>query len=285
MNNLKNIPKILYLYWDGFNKLSFLQYLTVKSFRDLNPDWEIVIYLPEKPHSIISWKTFEHKTPYSGKDYFSKLSECNVTIKKIDFETIGFRNDVSEVMKSDFLRYYLLGTHGGCWTDFDVLFIKSFNDINFDGSLIYGDKENIDTVIVYSGSYYPVGFLMSSKNNPIFLDLTNACKSHLDVNDYQSIGCKLVKNYIGSLESIHSRKPNNNLLILPLSSYLPYECSQIIYIFAHNAPEKILPNTFGIHWFGGSPISKVYQNSMEGNSYQKNCTIYKYLEKYIHLKN
>lgn len=281
LGDLKNIPKKLYLYWDGYNKLSFLQYLTVKSFTELNMDWEIIVYLPEVNHKAITWSSNEQKTPYCGEDYFDKLKELNIRIEKINFDNIGFRNDVPEVIKSDYLRYYLLATFGGCWVDFDVLFIRPFNDIKINNYEVYGNREEIDTVIIFSGDYFPIGFLMSSQNNPVFKNLINNCKAHLNLNDYQTIGCKLFKSLFGTPMGVHNKHKDSNILFLPISSYLPFEWNSLHEIFLTKNYNKINDNTFGIHWFNGSNVAKLYQNSLDQNKMNKNGSISLYVEKYL----
>mgnify|MGYP000863621701 CR=1 FL=1 len=43
---MNNIPKIVHFYWGKNNPLTFLQYLSVVSFREHNPGWKIKIYYP-----------------------------------------------------------------------------------------------------------------------------------------------------------------------------------------------------------------------------------------------
>ena len=141
------IPKVFYAYWDG-NPLSFLQYLTVKTFKDLNPEWQAVIYMPVKRFDKITWTTSEQKAPYTGKDYLDRLKQI-AEIRLIDFEEIGFRNDISEVIKSDYLRYWILGTHGGLWSDMDIIYTSPIDKVFNPKLTCLGDSSNADTVICY----------------------------------------------------------------------------------------------------------------------------------------
>jgi hypothetical protein len=43
MWHLKEIEKTLHTYWGG-DSMSYLRYLTLASFRKLNPDWKIFLY-------------------------------------------------------------------------------------------------------------------------------------------------------------------------------------------------------------------------------------------------
>ena len=38
------IPKIAYFYWNDNTPLSYLRYLTLKTFRSLHPDWDVYLY-------------------------------------------------------------------------------------------------------------------------------------------------------------------------------------------------------------------------------------------------
>lgn len=279
LNDL-NIPKKLYLYWGCNTNLSYLQFLTVKTFQSFNPEWEIIIYTPEIHYDTITWKSSEQKTQYTGKNYFDRLKECKIEFRKIDFEKIGFKNDIPEVIKSDYLRYYLLGNYGGCWVDFDVVFIKSFNEIEINNNLIMGDISNIDTVFVYN-DYYPVGFLMSGEKNPIYLNLAENCKKYINKNEYQSIGARMIKKMYNTPELIKKEYSNKNILILPLDSYLPYEWNELDQIFLKKNISKIKNNTFGIHWFNGCFEAKNFQNQLEEKKNNNLGSINIFIEKYL----
>src|SRR3990167_3933309 len=100
---MDNIQKTFFGYWDG-NPLSYMNYLTVVSFKNLNPEWQIIIYMPLKKCQYIGWNTPEQKDKYIGKDYLNELKNiCEIRI--VDFDKIGFKNDINEVIKSDYLRY------------------------------------------------------------------------------------------------------------------------------------------------------------------------------------
>src|SRR5690349_7515983 len=124
MSASNQIPKIFNAYWDQ-SPLSYMNYLTVKSFSYYNPDWIIHIYVPTQKTEKITWITNEQKIKYTGVDYWSELTNGkikNLTIIPIDFESIGFYNHASEVIKSDYLRWHLLSTTGGLWSDLDILY-------------------------------------------------------------------------------------------------------------------------------------------------------------------
>lgn len=274
---LNHIPKIFYSYWDG-NKLSYLQYLTIVSFINLNPDWKVKIYMPIKRYEHNSWITNENKDKYFGKDYFNELYKLNIEIIKIDFNKIGFKNDVSEVIKSDYLRYYLLGNFGGLWSDMDILYIKPINDIIIEE--VYGDKDNINTVIDFH-EHFSIGFLLSSPNNDFFLNLVSQCLTNYDSTNYQTFGKVLIGKLYKNIIDVKNKYPNLNILNINHDTYLPIKWNEINNIFYNDYSDRITNYAIGIHWFNGSSISKKFQNEFYSNNFSKNGTIYKYLNYYI----
>jgi mannosyltransferase OCH1-like enzyme len=148
---LKNIPNIIHLYWGRNNPLTFLQYLTVVSFSEHHPDWKIKIYYPIVISDHISWTNPEQKTKIISKDYFNELSKISSLIEliEVDFDKIGFNNNYSEVINLDFFRYHILYLEGGIWSDFDVVYIKSLNNINYNNFISCGDSKDINFAISY----------------------------------------------------------------------------------------------------------------------------------------
>ena len=281
---MNNIPKIFFSYWDG-NIMSYLQYLTVKSFQDLNPDWKIIIYMPEKKYDHITWNGNEQKLPYQGDDYLDKLYQLDIEIIKIDFEDISFFNDVSEVHKSDYLRYYMLDKHGGMWSDMDIIFTQPIEKIMNPNLQCFGDRNKVDTIIAYINSsgflHYPIGILISCKNNSFYKNLAQQSKNFFNKNYYQCIGVAMINYLYSSPSTIKKKHPELNILILDNKSYLPYNWNQINDIFIVNKPQNMRPYTVGIHWFNGSNESKKYQMLINNNQLPKTGSIYPYLEKYL----
>jgi hypothetical protein len=256
----------------------------VKIFRELNPDWTINMYTPTVYFGEKTWTSFEQKQEYTGKNYFDRLSECNVNFIKIDFESIGGINNISEVIKSDYLRYYLLGNYGGCWSDMDIIFIKPIENVLAEHYVVVGDSSDINTVICHTTTF-PIGFLMSSAHNNFYLDLAEKCRSHYNPNEYQCLGCNLIRKlYHNDPKNIKKTFPELNILVLNSASYLPIDWDKCHELFSTNVPNRIKKDTFGIHWFNGAPLAKKFQNELADNTCPKTGTVYGYIEKYIGLK-
>lgn len=270
---MNNIPRIFFSYWDG-SPLTYLQLLTIKSFQELNPDWKVIIYMPEIMNSTITWNTNEQKDKIVHKNYLDDLYKLDIEIIKINFEDIGFYNDISEVHKSDYLRYYMLSKHGGVWSDMDVLYIKSFDEV-------FSKFKEANLVISYFDNHYSIGMLMSSQGNNFFLNLANNCKKYFDKTQYQCIGVGMIKALYPLPETINKKHPDINSLILESTYYLPYAWNRIDDIFANNKSNNIKSYTVGIHWFNGSSYSKNYQKMLENGTLPETGSIYVYLKKYL----
>ena len=268
--NSKQIPfpKILHTYWDGSN-MSFLHYTTFLSFIKYHPDWTVIIHQPLFRTDEKTWNTTENTRQYTGDNYFQKLSKhSQINFNIVDFNELGFFNTVSEIIKSDFLRYYMLYTFGGVWADTDIIFLKNIELI------IKTTKQNI--VVKYNdekhrSSVYTIGFLCAKKKSLLFKMLLQKCKQYYNPKSYQSIGSPL-------LSLILEENPNikDSCLVLTQNSYLPISYHNLDELYNKNV--DIPGDSFGIHWYNGHDKSKEYQNKCILNS--NTCTIDKYVKLY-----
>lgn len=260
----KNINKCLYSYW-GMNKpFSYLRYLTIKSFRELNPDWEIKIYIPKKINKKINWTSFENKEKLTCKNYFSYLFNLNVKIESIDFEKELFPESelLSEVQKSDIFRWWLFSRFSGVWTDLDILYFNPM--LNLCETTTFNKESNVGLIRYDRGRHviFPIGFFMSGgEEGKLFFNAVynEAKKIVLENKDsllqYQSFG----------------RFPLEKIIFVdkyPYGLIDPYYIYPIIRgavekyfnrkVEAHLLKTRIL----GLHWYAGHPISQEFENKI-----------------------
>lgn len=281
-----SIPKIFHAYWDG-SPMSLLNYLTVRTFHYYNPEYDIIIWTPSNRYAEISWKEGAHRTPYTGFDYWPMLQEESfVQIKPIDIEEIGFRNDVSEVFKSDYLRWYLLSKYGGLWSDMDIFYIRPVNSIepdtdfdtlfvcaenyyqNKNGKLEIIDKpiecesNNLPSDIIVA-KYFTIAFLMANENNPLFTDVLHASNECFDPNRYQSLGMELFAKKYGTVDNLIDTYPQLRISPQTGDLYLPiqwYELHKLYEESFETSVKNIPSKSIGIHLFGASEPYKKYCN-------------------------
>lgn len=235
------IPKTLYLYWGGQN-LSWLRFLTVKSFAKHNPDWEIVVYYPFSPTKGTIWTTFEQRTVYKGEDFFTKLAEY-AELRPFNMASIGSDNDMTEVHKSDIFRLWILAEHGGLYSDFDILFIKPMPDIS----------KKLRLFCHHPDGHYAVGFLAAKRGDDMYKSLLEKAVS-ITPAKYQSLGATLWNEYLQS-------EPDGWNIPATLVYPIGWQHADELFKEELGLPDE----SIGVHWYAGNSESKFADNSTIGN--------------------
>jgi hypothetical protein len=271
------IPKIFFTYWEG-DQLSKLHYYTIYSLIKLNPDIPIVIYTSSiESKRLIQWNTSEHSIRINDCINLLDILKIskNIELRKIDFENdYKINNEISCIFKADFIRIAKLYEHGGVWFDFDILFTKSIPNELFENSYDLLYFSYCDTI--------PTGLLFSTPKNTIMTKLYNEaidCVFQIDVQikpDYQVIGPHLWDKHINSFEN--SKCLSNDLIY-------SYRDLNIELLFQPNCDITTV-DTFGIHWYNGSPYTKNYINQFDENKIDPTrCVIEKYLHHILQIRN
>jgi len=263
---LTKIPKVMHFYW-GNKKLSFLRYLSVLSFRILNPDWKIKIHVPVKlTTKPPPWHSMHQKRANIDKDYFDELHALDVEIVKEDFSE-DFDNDAHEVHKSDFLRWRLLSTEGGVWSDIDILYVKPMN--NLVENVEEGYQQSIDAFLCcFKKSKHAISFLMSAGNNPFYRKIGELAKEAYDETQYQCIGSLLIDNNYHSQVKIRKDfgREMNVYFIEPKCVYSLQEDS-IPAVFSTPTEDMLdliyAPGVIGFHWYAGHPLAQEFESKLD----------------------
>ena len=245
------IPKIAHFYW-GNKTLPFLRYLTIWSFCKHNPDWEVRFYYPKKRTSGQSWPTHEHKYQVSGIDSLPLLQRLPVKQIEIDFSTLLMNDDMSEVHKSDFLRWHILSTEGGLWSDMDILYFKGIN-LNL----------NFDTYFCINPQYgHSIGLLLSSPGSGVFHFIKQEALAHFNPNNYQSMGSII-------LNRLYPIGTHGNFYNIPMDIIYAYNALTIPEIFAEDPGKQLLftDRSIGLHWYAGHQLAGKYINLINVNNF------------------
>jgi len=264
---LKKIPKIVHFYW-GEEKLPFLRYLSITSFIKYNPDWEVRFYYPKYRTSGRSWKTHEHKYDINiTEDYTPMLKDLNIKMSEMDMELLGISNDLSEVHKSDYLRWFLLANIGGLWSDMDIIYIDSMNNI----SLNTISNENTDATICYHLPWnHSIGFLLSSKDNKYYKSLWDKAKqAKYDPTNYQSAGSLLINRTMKGFKDIQDKFPDLKIRNISMNSVYSYNSFMIRTMFDSKNTSYISRGTIGLHWYAGHPKAGEYVSVINEDNYQE----------------
>lgn len=271
------IPKIFNCYWD-LGPLSYLSYLTLRSFSYYNPDWCINIYTP----TMISVRSSDKKDiKYEGKNYMIQLNNLsNINIIPINFQEIGFSNDAPEKIKSIYLRWHILSTIGGIWSDLCILYINSIEES------IIKSNPNFNTLIFNTGKYYPIGFFMSKPNNEFFAELKKQTSLCYIANKKQAIGTQLLQTMWPQVNKIIKSYPKLKFRVEDQSIYLPFEWNRVNKLFESYEDQYLTPKTIGIYWFGDSQSAVNYQNNFDIELKKNVSTISSLVNKFLQiLKN
>ena len=288
-----DIPKILHMYWD-MSPMSQLQYLTAVSFHHHNPSWKIVIHTPKLKHAgTNTWHTGEQSIQYTGKDYTAALLALDyIETRTVDFEKLGIPNDIPEVFKSDFFRWNLLATEGGCWSDMDILYVRPISDIDTNNTMIIGESPKIDTSLCirkvfdqnlrFSLDVHIIGFHLASKDNVVFKHICNHMLSKFNPKEYQSIGSRMLMSLFPNPSTLQHLFPMNNICNLPSDVVYPYSDTQIDMIFHSTNTNLMSSRTIGVHWFNCSPITKNFINQYPTIQSMPDCVIKQIAQQHDH---
>lgn len=283
MSKFKGIPKRMYFYWGYNSKMSYLHFLSLYSFRKLNPDWEIILYRPKVSSQYILTPYIKEKKTiyYTGKDYCDEVMKIqNIQVKEFDFDDIGVDSSISEVFKSDYIRWYLLWKYGGGWADMDILFIKPMDSMVLNGRMITGNQENLDTMIVFKDlGYHPIAFYLACENNPFFEKVFHSSKTSLDMYEYQSIGSYMLGKLFPNAEEIKRLLPDSNIADISVNTVYSFLPKEVKKIFKKNKMKNIYEETIGVHWYNGHTISKEFLNEFDNDrGKMKSSTIMELIE-------
>lgn len=290
----RTIPKRIFFYWGGSN-LSWMRYMTLYSFRKMNPDWEVILYVSDNNIKNKSWKSYENQDyhQYKGDDYFNKLKDLNIKIENVIFpEEIQEKlKNISPIHKGDLFRYYQLYLNGGFYCDMDVLFFRSIDEF-------YNKVVNCgcDTIIhEYQGKerILAIGFLGASINNEYYKNLFEFGINNYNENDYQSMGVQLIyemftgKKYATHiLNNIVKKYPNLKFYNLPTAFIYKFDWTQIKHCFINSLKINDFDyDSIGYHWYGGGVESQKYNGILNEKNYKEHITTFSAIaEEVINMK-
>lgn len=246
------IPESMNFYWSG--RMCWMRWLTLWSFRKLNPSWEMNVYFPAIPHNERPWKTPEtDDSAYQGHDYAENLDNLQVNRRTWDCPVSG----LGAAQGSDVFQWWILHTSGGWCSDMDILWLRPF-------AAVHEKAKAGDAVFCLESGHLAVGLLGSSKKCRLFSDLYDDSLHNSEVT-YQSFGTDLLYAHISDSVRFGRHTPGvravneyvrkySDLSVITLLSQTvyPYDWRKIPKIF--HCKEPVPTGVVGIHWFGGSEI-------------------------------
>lgn len=255
--------KHIYFYW-GNDVMSYMRYMTLYSFCVFNPDWDVYLIKNNQPHKRYLTNTIEKqdKTEYNGKDYSYLVDNLDINIISFENSMIDLEDStikgMSDVHIKDILNWKILAEQGGIVADMDILFTKPMgNSIE--------DKANIGLICFDNypkKDYIPVSFMYSSGNNEFFKKTYKNALKNYNLNIYESCGtlCIEEKNLNEIKENFSSLfiQRLEDSIVFPFIDYPWGEGIDMLY--KSNNRHLMRFDSLGIHWYGGAPLTQVYNN-------------------------
>ncbi len=254
---MNNIPKICHMYWDR-SPMAFLNTVTVSSFKRMNPDWRIVLYLTKQDYTQIGKNTFV--PDYTGKDYFHLIRDL-VEIREVDLVELGLSH-LCAIQSSDIVRLKYLYDQGGVWSDMDVVWLKPMSDL----AALSDDFEATICYYKHTHGFHAQSIMIAEQKSKFIYSLIE--KQHtVDPSDHQAYGTKMMNEMYPTLDSAMAKYPR--LLAIPYKLFYPYSTYHMEELFI-NTNLKPVTDAMAIHWFNGNKISKDYINK---KAYARDCSM------------
>jgi len=277
MIKMPKIPKKLHLYWDDGN-MSRIQVLTVETFHDLNPDWDINVYVPKQKYVGDA----KYIPVYTGEDYFHLIKGYDyVNVETVDLDDYGIRHELHNILRSDILRYHFLHMYGGVWSDFDIIWITPMDKLP---ESIGSDFTATACMRKYTAGFHSIGVLVSTKQHKLYETLMEECdeiQKNMGANpNHQLFGSLLWNRLIPNTTVMKEKYPG--MVAVKYNVFYPYSVNDLGRLYNKTDFRTITDETMCVHWFNGHNISKDYIHT---DSFTKTrpCSMTGILTKYTKL--
>lgn len=268
---LRKIPKTAHFYW-GNDTLSFLRYIAVYSFRKLNPDWKIKLHYPRVKYlGDKTWATRERYGRFRGKNYLEELLALDIEKAEVDFGELGFNTQVPENYKADFLRWHILSTEGGLWSDIDIIYFKPMVKLYFNTE---AHKDTDTVVCINEHRNNSVGFMLTAPGNELCGYVHRQSFANLNLKDYQSMGPIILDNSFPSVDSIEEAFPSLNVHNIKMEVVYPVHDNPprdrwAASMYHSDDMSAIAGDTIGLHWYAGHPDAGEWENKLTESNFHK----------------
>jgi hypothetical protein len=273
------IPKRMIFYWDK-KYMSWMRYMTLKSFRDMNPDWEMVLCMGDDQLWDTPLQDASDFKDYKGDNYYTRISELDITIEQANMSDIfpdGIKTDVP-TQYSDLYRYYKIYKEGGFYVDMDVLFFRPMDELYKKVAL-----SDSNTVICACDKYAAIGFLGGEKGNRFFKALLDLAISNKDYTSRFVYGDMLLTKFldiVGLSTALVPQKIEQKFEELKVYNVLPsllyhYDFYDVNKVYCNAwGIDTFAPDSIGYHWYGGDETSQKYNNILTENNYKQHNTVF-----------
>lgn len=269
---MKNIPKICYLCWTKDSPMSLLQTMTIKSFHQHNPDWDIVVYVYTRAEDDfgVNW----YVPDYTGKDYFSEVEKLPyVEIRRVKVEKFGIKKDKHGILISDILRVKLLHQTGGLYSDFDVIWLRPMSEFvniscngdpaDFETTVCIYDKGDPDT------THHNNSNIVSEADGGYLKSIIEEQDKVLFPYGHQDFNTALLNRIYPNFHVIREKFPRT--LRIDYKTFYPYGIFELNQLYLRTNLKPIEdPQVMCVHWFNGDKLS---HNYAADNTFSRPCSM------------
>jgi len=247
-----DVPKICHVYWGG-EVMPYIRYLTIKSFMILNPDWEVWLWMPQKPSQKVTWASKENDYPLNCNNFLPIAMSLPIKKMYVDFPNIEEGRLLAEVHRADYIRIKVMEEHGGLWADSDILFFRPMRSMSVN-TLCNRDKDVYVTLCDYGHS---TGFLMARPHSIFYRRLKSNVMSNFVATHYQCIGPIMFNKYFPKLESIPS------VINISMDVVYRYRFQNVSHLI-NTQQSTFTSESIGCHWYGGNTLWSDFINRTNG---------------------
>ncbi|MHA2023963.1 MAG: hypothetical protein ACTSWQ_09915 [Candidatus Thorarchaeota archaeon] len=261
------VDKIVNFFWGGAG-LSWMRYMTLYSFRKLNPDWTMRLYVCDSELRRKSWSTPEVQDffCYSGEDLIGKVDDLNIEIREWSLPGVV----AGPQHKSNFFKWQLLANESGFYSDLDILYLKPMREY-------YEKMKGFDVAICFC-SYFSIGFMASSGDNRFYRDVFNYTFKSYNPKVYQSAGvislCNMLREKRGQQRTkselwdvLVGCYPNVQIYNNSMALLYHWSSTHVKKVF-EELHTKVPNESIGIHWYAGHPVAQKYNNLLSGSNFR-----------------
>ena len=254
----KEVPQKIYFFW-GNQKMSWMRYMTLYSFRKLNLEWEIELWLYDNPIKEKTWEGEEIQDffSYDGPDYLEEAIKL-VTVK----EWKGVK-ETGPSHQSNLFKWYMLAKYGGVYADMDILWIKPFD--------VYSKLKRYDVSLSCFGNLFSIGLLAATSSNLFFARVLEVALENYDKKEYQCLGVNVLYKIFDCwwnepklFEKVTQLFPRLRYFGIPKNWIYPARCFEMNQIFEQKI--KLPEDCIGIHWYAGAEIPQKWNNLLNENN-------------------
>jgi hypothetical protein len=277
------IPPRMHFFFSG-PRLSWMRWMSLFSFRKLNPTWEMTLWMTSGHADESSWVTDEVQdfanTGAGGGiagagavNHWDRLKPLKIEVKPY-LPPAPFTT-ATPVHQSDLCRWAVLGEYGGWYADTDILWVDSMESA-------VGWSKSADVALVAYRDHAPIGFFGAKPGQKFFRELYLAAKANYSASNYQSAGADALGRVIWGPGGMSSRDgfgmrhnsswpsmsdlirrafPHTSFCFMPIKSVYPWDSLQVHKIFSQDCE---VPNrdVIGIHWYGGHKLAQKWNGKL-----------------------